>query len=173
MRTGQHFWNNTIEALEFGISVIIILACPDKISLQRPVLTVTFFVVSDHDNQPDSTTVTTLSISLFAVLLIQCIHHTHRSLHSRMNRKIFETDDAVAIDVVAKKTFRSLVELITTLLAEYWYRLDGAVRSYRGRHMMRTIVNCQERLSKEACMTIVLDNRSDDVNDVDVRHRRK
>ena len=100
-RTGRRCRNNTIEALEFGISVIIFLACRAKISLQCTVLAVAFFAVSDHDKQPDSTT----SISLFVILLQQCICHTHWSQPIRMNHKIFETDDAVAIDEQAQKTF--------------------------------------------------------------------
>jgi hypothetical protein len=44
----------------------------------------------------------------------------------------------VAIDVVAKKTFRSLVESITTASTEYWYRLVGT-----GPECLSTFLNFQ------------------------------
>ena len=55
-----------------------------------------------------------------------------------MTRKIFETDDAVAIDVEVKKTFRSLIGSITMSSTEYWYKLVGA-----GPECLSTFLNFQ------------------------------
>ncbi len=55
-----------------------------------------------------------------------------------MNRKCFETDDAVAIEKLAQKTFRSLVKLIVTSSTEYWYKLVGA-----GPECLSTFLNVQ------------------------------
>jgi hypothetical protein len=55
-----------------------------------------------------------------------------------MTRKRVEIDDAGAIDVEAKKTFRSLIESITTSSTEYWYKLVGA-----GPECLSTFLNFQ------------------------------